>query len=74
MSLVAILKATGLSKSLEVLVLARKIRLVISEFACGGLVKHSLEVYTATSGVIVDVCCDEVYVCWSLCHVILPPV
>ena len=57
--------------SLEVLILAPQVVLLVSMFAGGGLVKHALEVYTTTPGIVVNVCCDEVYVCWSLSHVIL---
>ena len=56
---------------LEVLVLASKTGLAVGMFACRGLVKHAFDVDSAAAGIVVDECCDEVYVCWSLCHLIL---
>ena len=60
-----------ISISLEVLVLAPQVMLLVGVFACGGLVKHTLEIDSAASWIVMNVCCDEVYVSWSLRHVIL---
>ena len=43
--------------------------LFIGMFAGGGLVKHAFDVDSAAAGIVVDVCCDEIDVCGSLCHI-----